>query len=67
MSAKSGHLGLSDAPPQNTPIPGDAVAIAALEHAYGELRTIERLDLGIAAHGVLGLVGPSGCGKSTLL
>ncbi len=67
MSAKSGHLGLSEVPPQTTPIPGDAVAIAALEHAYGELRTIERLDLGIGAHGVLGLVGPSGCGKSTLL
>jgi ABC-type nitrate/sulfonate/bicarbonate transport system ATPase subunit len=43
------------------------VSIRGLAHAYGELRTIERLDLELAAHGVLGLVGPSGCGKSTLL
>ena len=38
-----------------------------LRHAYGDLRTIERLDLEVPAQGVLGLVGPSGCGKSTLL
>jgi ABC-type nitrate/sulfonate/bicarbonate transport system ATPase subunit len=67
MSAKTGDLGLSDAPLASAAAPGDAVAITALEHAYGELRTIERIDLGIEAHGVLGLVGPSGCGKSTLL
>jgi ABC-type nitrate/sulfonate/bicarbonate transport system ATPase subunit len=47
--------------------PGLAVAIRGLRHAYGELTTIERLDLHIPARGVLGLVGPSGCGKSTLL
>ncbi len=67
MSAKTGHLGLSNSPSPSAATPGDAVAIAGLEHAYGELRTIERLDLEIGAHGVLGLVGPSGCGKSTLL
>ncbi|HEV7400975.1 MAG TPA: ABC transporter ATP-binding protein [Solirubrobacterales bacterium] len=44
-----------------------SIAIRDLGHAYGELQTIERLDLAIPAHGVLGLVGPSGCGKSTLL
>jgi len=44
-----------------------AVAIRDLSHSYAELRTIERLDLDLPAHGVLGLVGPSGCGKSTLL
>jgi ABC-type nitrate/sulfonate/bicarbonate transport system ATPase subunit len=44
-----------------------AVSIRALGHSYGDLRAIERLDLEIPAHGVLGLVGPSGCGKSTLL
>jgi NitT/TauT family transport system ATP-binding protein len=43
------------------------VAIKALSHSYGDLRAIERLDLEVPAHGVLGLVGPSGCGKSTLL
>ncbi len=45
----------------------DGVAIRDLEHAYGDLRTIERLTLSLPAHGVVGLVGPSGCGKSTLL
>jgi NitT/TauT family transport system ATP-binding protein len=44
-----------------------AVSIRDLGHSYGELTTIERLDLELPAHGVLGLVGPSGCGKSTLL
>ena len=44
-----------------------AVSIRGLGHSYGELATIERLDLELPAHGVLGLVGPSGCGKSTLL
>jgi NitT/TauT family transport system ATP-binding protein len=43
------------------------VAIRGLSHSYGDLRAIERLDLDVPAHGVLGLVGPSGCGKSTLL
>jgi NitT/TauT family transport system ATP-binding protein len=43
------------------------VSIEALEHAYGELRTIEPLSLEIEAQSVVGLVGPSGCGKSTLL
>lgn len=43
------------------------VSIRDLGHSYGELTTIERLDLELPAHGVLGLVGPSGCGKSTLL
>src|SRR6187200_1754235 len=44
-----------------------AVSIRGLAHSYAELRTIERLDLDVPAHGVLGFVGPSGCGKSTLL
>lgn len=44
-----------------------AVSIRDLGHSYGALTTIERLDLELPAHGVLGLVGPSGCGKSTLL
>jgi NitT/TauT family transport system ATP-binding protein len=46
---------------------GAAVSIRGLAHSYDELRTIERLDLDLPPHGVLGLVGPSGCGKSTLL
>jgi len=53
--------------PADAETPGLAVAIRDLRHAYGELTTIERLDLHVPARGVLGLVGPSGCGKSTLL
>ena len=49
------------------PASGTGVWIRDLGHSYGELTTIERLDLDLPAHGVLGLVGPSGCGKSTLL
>ena len=44
-----------------------SVSIRGLGHSYGELRTIERLDLEVREHEVVGLVGPSGCGKSTLL
>jgi ABC-type nitrate/sulfonate/bicarbonate transport system ATPase subunit len=46
---------------------GASIAIRGLGHSYGDLETIGCLDLGVPAHGVLGLVGPSGCGKSTLL
>jgi ABC-type nitrate/sulfonate/bicarbonate transport system ATPase subunit len=46
---------------------GAGVSIRDLGHSYGDLRTIERLDLSVPTQGVLGLVGPSGCGKSTLL
>jgi NitT/TauT family transport system ATP-binding protein len=44
-----------------------SIAIRGLGHSYGELQTMEGLDLTVPAQGVLGLVGPSGCGKSTLL
>ena len=50
-----------------SPAAGASIAIRGLGHSYGELQTIEGLDLEVPAHGVLGLVGPSGCGKSTLL
>ena len=53
--------------PAGAASPGVPVSVRGLHHAYGELQTIERLDLDLPAHGVLGLVGPSGCGKSTLL
>ncbi|MFN8217611.1 MAG: ATP-binding cassette domain-containing protein [Solirubrobacterales bacterium] len=46
---------------------GAAVQVTALTHSFGELRTLDGLDLAAPAGGVLGLVGPSGCGKSTLL
>ena len=67
MSAETGRFATAEALPSGPDAPGDAVRIEGLRHSYGELRTIERLDLGVAAHGVLGIVGPSGCGKSTLL
>jgi ABC-type nitrate/sulfonate/bicarbonate transport system ATPase subunit len=46
---------------------GAAIEIVAVEHSFGALRVLERLDLGVGAGEVVGLVGPSGCGKSTLL
>ncbi len=43
------------------------VSVRGVAHAYGDLATIERLDLDVEPNTVVGLVGPSGCGKSTLL
>jgi ABC-type nitrate/sulfonate/bicarbonate transport system ATPase subunit len=53
--------------PEQRPERAAALAIRSLRHAYGELLTLDDLDLGAARHEVLGIVGPSGCGKSTLL
>ncbi len=66
MNPDHGGIGAIDAPPA-APGGGAGVTILDLEHAYGGLRTIERLTLAAPAHAVVGLVGPSGCGKSTLL
>jgi NitT/TauT family transport system ATP-binding protein len=57
----------TDSPSPAGESPGAAVSIRGLRHSYGELEAIERLDLDVPEHEVLGLVGPSGCGKSTLL
>jgi NitT/TauT family transport system ATP-binding protein len=67
MPAKAQGFATAVALPAVPEAPGVTVSIRGLEHSYGELRTIEGLDLSVPAHGVLGLVGPSGCGKSTLL
>ncbi len=67
MPAKAKEFAAESASPAYGEAPGVAVSIRGLRHSYGELRTIEGLDLHVPAHGVLGLVGPSGCGKSTLL
>jgi NitT/TauT family transport system ATP-binding protein len=45
----------------------DFLSVRELRHSYGELETLDGLDLHVPARGVLGVVGPSGCGKSTLL
>jgi NitT/TauT family transport system ATP-binding protein len=67
MPPEIGEIVPPPAPSTGAETPAAGVSIADLEHAYGELRTIERLDLQLEPHGVVGLVGPSGCGKSTLL
>jgi NitT/TauT family transport system ATP-binding protein len=44
-----------------------SVAARGLSHSYGELRSLDRIDLAAGDGEVVALVGPSGCGKSTLL
>jgi ABC-type nitrate/sulfonate/bicarbonate transport system ATPase subunit len=67
MPAEAEEFAGAVAMPASPPIVDVELAVRGLGHSYGALRTIERLDLDLATHGVLGLVGPSGCGKSTLL
>ncbi|HEX6687800.1 MAG TPA: ABC transporter ATP-binding protein [Solirubrobacterales bacterium] len=68
MIAKTERFAAPPAPPAPPGgSPGAAVSIRGLSRSFAELQAIERLDLDLPAHGVLGLVGPSGCGKSTLL
>jgi NitT/TauT family transport system ATP-binding protein len=68
MDGEPGPSGAVQAPP-DTPLPpaGTGLSAAGVEHAFGELRTLDGIEIEVAPHGVLGLVGPSGCGKSTLL
>jgi NitT/TauT family transport system ATP-binding protein len=66
MSSQTGQIDPAGGAPASS-AQGAGLAIADLEHSFERLRTIERLDLEVAPHEVLGLVGPSGCGKSTLL
>jgi ABC-type nitrate/sulfonate/bicarbonate transport system ATPase subunit len=67
MNAEIGQVAVAPDSPGGARTAATGVSIRALGHSYGELRTLERLDLEVEPHGVVGLVGPSGCGKSTLL
>jgi ABC-type nitrate/sulfonate/bicarbonate transport system ATPase subunit len=67
VSAEREHFAVAQRSPSGGGPAGAAVSIRGLRHSYGELEAIERLDLDVPEHGVLGVVGPSGCGKSTLL
>jgi len=67
MPAETEEFAGAIASPASARGDGATVSIRNLGHSYGELTTIDRLDLELPADGVLGLVGPSGCGKSTLL
>ena len=67
VSAETEQFAIAAPTPAGPPAPAVAVSVRGLAHSYGELWALERLDLELPAHGVLGLVGPSGCGKSTLL
>ncbi|MGN6217826.1 MAG: ABC transporter ATP-binding protein [Solirubrobacterales bacterium] len=67
IKPETGKTQIVDPPPHPAETTGEAILLREVEHAYGELRTLDRLDLEVPAHGVIGLVGPSGCGKSTLL
>jgi NitT/TauT family transport system ATP-binding protein len=44
-----------------------SVVARGLSHSYGELRSLDSIDLEIEPGEAVALVGPSGCGKSTLL
>ncbi len=67
MPAEAREFAAQSAMPAGAGGEGEGVEVRGLGHAYGALQAIERLDLEVPAHGVLGVVGPSGCGKSTLL
>jgi ABC-type nitrate/sulfonate/bicarbonate transport system ATPase subunit len=67
VDTETRQLDPAAAAPSHGEAPAASVSIRGLGHRYGDLAAIERLDLELPAHGVLGVVGPSGCGKSTLL
>lgn len=67
MSAETDQIAVPSGSTAGIATTEAGVSIRAVGHAYGDLRTIELLDLEVEPHSVVGLVGPSGCGKSTLL
>jgi ABC-type nitrate/sulfonate/bicarbonate transport system ATPase subunit len=67
MKAESSGSQTMEAPSPRQPPRAEPIRLRGVSHAYGELQTLDKIDLEAPADGVLGLVGPSGCGKSTLL
>jgi len=67
IKAQTGKSQTVDPAPLPADTPGDGLFLRGVSHSYGELETLDAVDLEVPAHGVIGLVGPSGCGKSTLL
>ena len=67
IKSETGKSQTVDPPPLPADTTGGGILLRGVGHAYGELRSLDRIDLKVEAHGVIGLVGPSGCGKSTLL
>jgi ABC-type nitrate/sulfonate/bicarbonate transport system ATPase subunit len=67
MKPESGQIETIAPMSPSAPDAAGGIILRGLEHSFGELRTLDRIDLEVPAHGVIGLVGPSGCGKSTLL
>ena len=67
MKPESGRSQTIASAPQPPPGPAEGIGLGGVEHSYGDLRTLARIDLEVPPHEVVGLVGPSGCGKSTLL
>ena len=67
IKPETGKTQTVDPPPLPADTTGGGILLRGVGHSFGELRTLDCLDLAVEAHGVIGLVGPSGCGKSTLL
>lgn len=44
-----------------------AIEISKLNFWYGDIKTLENVDLKIPRNKITAIIGPSGCGKSTLL
>lgn len=54
-------------PAEAATAPGAGIELAGLDHSFGELEVLRRLDLSVAPGETIAIVGVSGCGKSTLL
>src|SRR5215813_12885727 len=61
IKPETGKSQTVDPPPRPADTTGEAILLRGVEHSYGELQTLDRLDLRVPEHGVVGLVGPSGC------